>query len=47
MKVPEDTSIVTGILYQHKGSTDTQLLGGLAISVKLFNGVPNYRFHLS
>ena len=40
MKVQEDSSIVTGILYQHKGSTDTQLLGGLAISVKLFAGVP-------
>jgi hypothetical protein len=40
MKVPEDSSIVTGILYQHKGSTDTQLLGGLAISVKLLTGVP-------
>jgi len=40
MKVPEDSSIVTGILYQHKGSIDTQLVGGLANSIKLFNGVP-------
>jgi len=32
--------LITGVLYQHKGSTDTQLLGGLAIGVKLFDGVP-------
>jgi len=40
MKLPEDSSVITGVLYQHKGSTDTQLLGGLAIGVKLFDGVP-------
>jgi hypothetical protein len=40
MKLPEDSSVITGVLYQHKGSTDTQLLGGLAIGVKLFHGVP-------
>lgn len=40
MRLPEDSSVITGILYQHKGSTDTQLLGGLAIGVKLFDGVP-------
>ena len=40
MKDPEDSSIVTGLLYQQKGSTDTQLFGGLANSIKLFNGVP-------
>ena len=40
MRLPEDSSVITGILYQHKDSTDTQLLGGLAIGVKLFDGVP-------
>jgi hypothetical protein len=40
MKGPEDSSIVTGILYQHKGSMDTQLVGGLSNSIKLFDGVP-------
>ena len=40
MKLSEDSSVVTGVLYQHKGSTDAQLLGGLAIDVKLFDGVP-------
>jgi len=40
MKLPEDSSVITGVLYQHKGSTDTQLVGGLAIGVKLFDGVP-------
>jgi hypothetical protein len=40
MKLPKDSSVITGVLYQHKGSTDTQLLGGLAIGVKLFDGVP-------
>ena len=40
MKLPENSSVITGVLYQHKGSTDTQLLGGLAIGVKLFDGVP-------
>jgi hypothetical protein len=40
MKNPEGSSIVTGVLYQEKGSTDTQLVGGLADSIKLFNGVP-------
>lgn len=36
----DNSTIVTGVLYQQKDSTDTQLLGGLAISVKLFDGVP-------
>jgi hypothetical protein len=36
----EKSPLVTGILYQHKGSTDTQLVGGLANSIKLFDGVP-------
>ena len=40
MRLPEESSVITGILYQHKDSTDTQLLGGLAIGVKLFDGVP-------
>jgi len=40
MKLPEDSSVITGVLYQHKGSTDTQLLGGLAIGVQLFDRVP-------
>jgi hypothetical protein len=40
MKDPENPSIVTGILYQNKGSTDTQLVGGLANSIKLFDDVP-------
>jgi hypothetical protein len=40
MKLPQDSSVITGVLYQHRDSTDTQLLGGLAIGVKLFDGVP-------
>ena len=40
MKLPQDSSVITGVLYQHGDSTDTQLLGGLAIGVKLFDGVP-------
>jgi len=40
MKLLDNSTIVTGVLYQQKDSTDTQLLGGLAISVKLFDGVP-------
>jgi hypothetical protein len=40
MKLLDDSTIVTGVLYQHKDSTDTQLLGGLAIGVKLFDRVP-------
>ena len=40
MKLPKDSSVITGVLYQHRDSTDTQLLGGLAIGVKLFDGVP-------
>jgi hypothetical protein len=40
MKLSEDSSVITGILYQRQGSTDTQLLGGLAIGVKLFDRVP-------
>jgi hypothetical protein len=40
MTLPEETSVITGVLYQHKGSTDTQLVGGLEIGVKLFDGVP-------
>ena len=40
MKRSEDSSVITGILYQHQGSMDTQLLGGLAIGVKLFDRVP-------
>ena len=37
MRLPEESSGITGILYQHKDSTDTKLLGGLAIGVKLFD----------
>ena len=40
MTPQETSSVVTGILYQHAGSTDTQLLAGIAIAVKLFAGVP-------
>jgi len=40
MKLPKDSSVITGVLYQHRDSMDTQLLGGLAIGVKLFDGVP-------
>jgi hypothetical protein len=40
MKLLDNSTIVTGVLYQHRDSTDTQLLGGLAIGVKLFDGVP-------
>jgi hypothetical protein len=40
MKLPQDSSVITGVLCQHRDSTDTQLLGGLAIGVKLFDGVP-------
>ena len=40
MKLPQDSSVITGVLYQHRDSTDTQLLGGLAIGVKLFEGLP-------
>jgi hypothetical protein len=40
MKLSEDSSVITGVLYQHQGSTDTQLLGGLAIGVKLFDRMP-------
>jgi hypothetical protein len=40
MKLSEDSSVITGVLYQPQGSTDTQLLGGLAIGVKLFDRMP-------
>jgi hypothetical protein len=40
MKLLGNSMIVTGVLYQHRDSTDTQLLGGLAIGVKLFDNVP-------
>jgi uncharacterized protein YjbI with pentapeptide repeats len=40
MKLSEDSSVITGVLYQNHGSTDTQLLGGLAIGVKLFDRMP-------
>ena len=40
MKDPEGSAIVTGILYQEKGSTDTQLVGGLENNIKLLDGVP-------
>jgi hypothetical protein len=36
----DNSTIVTGVLYQHKDSTDIQLLGGLTIGVKLFGRVP-------
>jgi fumarate reductase subunit D len=40
MTLLDDSTVVTGILYQHKDSTDTQLLSGLEIGVKLFDGLP-------
>ena len=40
MKLLDDSTIVTGVLYQHRDSTDTQLLGGLTIDIKLFDKIP-------
>lgn len=40
MKLLDDSTIVTGVLYQHRDLTDTQLLGGLTIDIKLFDNIP-------
>ena len=40
MKLLDNSTIVTGILYQYRDSTDTQLLGGLTIDIKLFDNIP-------
>lgn len=40
MKLLDNSTIVTGILYQHRDSSDTQLLGGLTIDIKLFDNIP-------
>lgn len=40
MKLLDNSTVVTGVLYQHRDSTDTQLLGGLTIDIKLFDNVP-------
>jgi hypothetical protein len=40
VKLLDNSTIVTGILYQYRDSTDTQLLGGLTIDIKLFDNIP-------
>jgi hypothetical protein len=40
VKLLDNSTIVTGVLYQHRDSTDTQLLGGLTIDIKLFDNIP-------
>jgi len=40
MKLIDNSTAVTGVLYQHRDSTDTQLLGGLTIDIRLFDNVP-------
>ncbi len=40
MKPLDNSTIVTGVLYQYRDSTDIQLLGGLTIDIKLFDNVP-------
>jgi hypothetical protein len=40
MKLLDNATDVTGVLYQYRDSTDTQLLGGLTIDIKLFDNVP-------
>lgn len=40
MKPLKDSAVITGILYQQKGSTDVQLLSGLKFGVKLLEAAP-------
>jgi hypothetical protein len=40
VKLLDNSTIVTGILYQYRDSTDTQLFGGLSIDTKLFDNIP-------
>lgn len=40
MKLLDNSTIVTGVLYQQRDSTDIQLLGGLTIDIKLFDNIP-------
>jgi len=40
VKLLDNSTIVTGVLYQHRDSSDIQLLGGLTIDIKLFDKIP-------
>jgi hypothetical protein len=40
VKLLDNSTIVTGVLYQHRDSSDTQLLSGLTIDIKLFDNIP-------